>query len=428
MKKIARIALLLLCGILTIGAFAQGPNPPPNGGKPPRPGGGPGGEPKYTLEQAISDRAQLNTIAFSGLAFLTGSFGCDTFLPPGKVCDYFGFQNMRDVQAKGMGHNTDFLTRIANNMIFILTDTQRAQLIALGKDQESQINALALKRFPLIKSFCRQADGDIPAGSAGLNQDAVKKYTAEIFALDGQLAYQRAVVCGNILTNLSAEQKAYLAKLKFDDYTTWPVMAEPLDKRSMTHGTNVLVMTYASEMFSWYAGSLEADTYFCPERHGTYFGGFFMKDAPAMHQANYSISTTLTGDSGEQFLATLNPTQRERITSIIELQRADLQEMVTVRRAISTELRKLLVVGGTADKELVLKLSRRYGELDGEMSYYYATRFAEVNKTLTTEQKAALVKLRNMTITPRGAFVYSEPIAIPEVIKTDFLFTAPATK
>ena len=28
---------------------------------------------------------------------------------------------------------------------------------------------------------------------------------------------------------------------------------------------DVSVMTYASEMFSWYAGSVDADTYFCPE-------------------------------------------------------------------------------------------------------------------------------------------------------------------
>jgi hypothetical protein len=33
----------------------------------------------------MSDEAQLHTIAFSGLAFLTGDFGASTFLPPGFV-------------------------------------------------------------------------------------------------------------------------------------------------------------------------------------------------------------------------------------------------------------------------------------------------------------------------------------------------------
>jgi hypothetical protein len=52
-------------------------------GERPRQGGG-----GYSIEQAVSDRAQLNTIAFDGLAFLTGGFACNTFLPPGKVADF----------------------------------------------------------------------------------------------------------------------------------------------------------------------------------------------------------------------------------------------------------------------------------------------------------------------------------------------------
>ncbi len=47
------------------------------------------GDQKYSIEQAVSDRAQLHTIAFSGLAFITGEFGASTFIPPGKVSDFF---------------------------------------------------------------------------------------------------------------------------------------------------------------------------------------------------------------------------------------------------------------------------------------------------------------------------------------------------
>ena len=35
-------------------------------------------------------------------------------------------------------------------------------------------------------------------------------------------------------------------------------------------------------------------------------------------------------------------------------------------------------------------------ELDGEMSWLYAAAFAKVNKSLTSEQRASLVKLRNL--------------------------------
>jgi Spy/CpxP family protein refolding chaperone len=170
-------------------------------------------------------------------------------------------------------------------------------------------------------------------------------------------------------------------------------------------------MTYASEFFSWTAGSVEADTYFCPERHGTYFGGFYMKDMPAMGKRDYDISTSVTGDSGKAFLDdVLTEQQRALITGIADKQRELLKETITVRRSISQELRKLLD-GKTPDKAKVLSLGRRYGELDGEMSWYYATAFAKVNRTLTKEQRAALMKLRNLDgYKSAPYYIYSSPV------------------
>ena len=224
------------------------------------------------------------------------------------------------------------------------------------------------------------------------------------------------------MKTLSEAQRAALARLKFGDSRTWPELPEQLDKRSMPHVINVAMMTYASEMFAWYAGSLEADTYFCPERHGMYFGGFGMKTAPAMGKRDYSISTALTGDAGENFLAILNPGQRKSIADVIEAQRKDLAEIVQIRRSIATELRRFQR-GEVADQAKVLAWSRRYGELDGEMSWLYARAFAEVGKSLTPDQKAQLGKLRDSNPAARkGPFLYSDPIAMPRIEKTDFLF------
>jgi len=190
----------------------------------------------------------------------------------------------------------------------------------------------------------------------------------------------------------------------------------------MSHEVNVAVMTYASEMFSWYAGSLEADTYFCPERHGMYFGGFGMKTAPAMGKRDYSISTTLTGNSGESFLAALTDTQRRQITALVDLQRQDLGEIVRVRQAIANELRRFLK-GEAADKDRVQILSKRYGELDGEMSYLYATAFAKVGQALTAQQRQALAGMRSSNPSdPRGPFLYSTPISMPRIETTDVFF------
>jgi Raf kinase inhibitor-like YbhB/YbcL family protein len=353
--------------------------------------------------------------------------GCNTFLPPGKVADFCGFQYMRDVDTNQLGHNTSFVPRAANNVLYILTSEQKSQLIALAKEQEIMLKDFAYKRFPLIKAFCRQLEGDIPAGSAGLNREAAMKYTAEFFEIDGLLSYRRAEVLGGIVRSLNDKQKKYLAKMIFNNSATWPEVGDQIDKKSMTHTAHVAVMTYASEMFSWYAGSVEADVYFCPERHATYFGSFYMKDIPAMGNKNYSISTTLTDDSGKMFLAALTESQRELITNLIEQQRADLTEIVNTRRAIATELRRFMKEN-TIDKDKVLALSRRYGELDGEISYFYTMAFSKVGKTLTADQKKTLLKLRNLDAkyTCKGAYLYSRPIASPEIPNTDFLFSASA--
>ena len=89
------------------------------------------------------------------------------------------------------------------------------------------------------------------------------KYSAELYELDGKLAYQRAKVMAHIVRSLDAQQRQALARMKFGDSRTWPNAPEVLDKRQFSHDVHVLVMTYASEMFSG-AGSLEADVYFAP--------------------------------------------------------------------------------------------------------------------------------------------------------------------
>ncbi len=366
---------------------------------------------KYSIEQAISENAQLHTIAFSGLAFVTGDFGASTFLPPGKVCDFFGFQYMRDIDESQKGHNPKFLDRIVGNVMEMLTSEQRAVLEKLAREQAPQYRELAEKRWPIIKAFCLELNGDSPAG-ASLNKDTVVRYVADLFALDAEMSYRRAEVVGGIVAGFTPEQKAKLAKLKFGDFSTWPDV--DMDHYKLPRGTekmiNVAYMTYASELFSWYAGSVEADTYFCPERHGTYFGGFYMKDMPAMGKRDYDISTSVTGDSGQEFLRLLTPVQRACVTEIPARQQAAMREIVEVRRTVSTELRKFMD-GKTPDKAKVLRLGRRYGELDGEVSYLYASAFAKVNRTLTDEQRKALVKLRNLDgYTSAPAYIYSDAV------------------
>ena len=380
---------------------------------------------EFNISQTLSDGAQRNTIAFDGLAFLTGNLGSDSFFPPGKVADFWGFQFLRDNDPSKMGHNTDFLTRAANNMLVTLTAEQRAALVTLAQAQVADINLYAEKRFILMQAFIRLMNGDLPERTTGLNKSAVQAYSAELYQLDGTISYQRAQLMGSVLANLTASQKAYLDAMVGNGMLTWPVVAEPDDLRGLDHDVKVAVMTYAGDLYSWYAGSVEADVYFCPERQGTYFGSFYMKDAPAVGNPNYTISSSLTADMGDAFLKALTPTQAGLITGLVTSQKAALYEIVTRRQDVSVLLRKF-IAGSTPDPAAVQTAMGRYGELDGEIIYLLATAFAQVSQSLSADQRTAIVKMRTDLLGdlsyPTGAFIYAAPIALPDVPSTDFLF------
>ncbi|MCP4901112.1 MAG: hypothetical protein GY906_29430, partial [bacterium] len=82
------------------------------------------------------------------------------------------------------------------------------------------------------------------------------------------------------------------------------------------------------------------------------------------------------------------------------------------------------MVGEEADREQVLAVMERYGELDGSIVHAYATAFAALASGLSSSQQTELEGLRTDlgVSAPDGAYLYSEPIAMPEIPSADFLF------
>lgn len=389
------------------------------------------------MTQTLSDQAQRTTLAFAALAMMTGNLEAQSFFPPGKVADYTGFQYLRDNDPDHMGHNTSFLTRVANNVIYILNDSQFDQLKTLAIAQIAQIDQYGYQRYPLMKAFRRLIDGDVPPGSPGLDLAAVKQASRDLYGLDGQISFDRALLYATILNSFTTTQTAYLEAMKGHGWNSWPDIPNDLIRSRMNglpQGTSVAVMTYAGDLFSWDAGSVEADVYFCPERHGTYFGSFYMKDAPAIGHEGYSIDEALTGEAGSALCDSsrgyVTPGQAATISSLVDIQRnnlyADPSSIVQVRTSIAALLRSLLssTSASNAIRDQVLALSRIYGDLDGENNYHYATVFAQVYQTLTPEQKAALQDLRHDILS--GAYADETPFDFT-VCTTPYLYSARIT-
>lgn len=439
---ISKGGMRLLTALIPAFLAAQQTPPPPN---------------QFTTTQTISDEAQRTTLAFAALGMMTGNLPAQSFFPPGKVADYTGFQYLRDNDPDNMGHNTSFLTRIANNVIYILNDAQFTQLKTLAVAQNDQINLYGYKRYPLMKAFRRLVDGDTPAGSSGLSLAAVKQASRELYLIDGQISFDRALLYANVIASLSSTQKAYLDAMKGKGWNSWPnIQDSQIQARMATlpQGSAVAVMTYASDLFSWYAGSLDADVYFCPERHGTYYGSFYIKDAPAVGHEGYSISEQLTATAGaalsDASLGYVTPSQATTISGLVQMQRNNLYagspNIVQTRTYIASLLRTLLVstINSDAVKRQVLDLSATYGELDGEDNYNYATVIAQVYRTLTADQKSKMAALRKSIMSGKYAdgtlfdysvcttpFLYSSVISDvnalnPYVSNTDYLFSTAA--
>lgn len=371
----------------------------------------------FDINQTISDGAQLNTLSFDGMAFLSGNFcGC-SFIPPGKVADYFGFQYVRDNDITGMGHTTDFNTVLANNLMYVLDSNQKADMIALAKAQVANINLYGTKRFPLISAFLKVRD---QPGNNTLIRDTVLERSADMYKLDGIISIQRAQLYSKIIKALTVKQKHYLDSIKVLGMANMPVLPDQIDKRPLNNNQFVGVMSIAGDIYSWYVGSVPADVYFCPERQGNYFGSFYIKDAPAMGVHGYSIDTSLTQSGGTKFLAILNTTQKQMITSLVDSQRTDLYTIVSIRDSISRILRGYLTAN-TIDTTAILNLSDIYGRLDGDISYRYAMAFSQVGWSLSQYQRDTINNLRHLDKYPcNGAYLYSDSIAIPTVDITHF--------
>eukprot|EP01083_Nonionella_stella_P119667 357933_1 len=384
----------------------------------------------YNTEKSISDGAQLNTLAFDCLAFLTGNTCADSFIPPGKVADYFGFQHYRDNTPNGMGHNSDFLTFCAFNVIEILNQQQLALISENAAAEVALVHQYAYDRYPLMVAFRRHLEGD---HTTDLSQSAVTGYSADpLYTLDANITITRAYVFSQVIESLNSTQKTLLDAMVSGGYASWPKVydTDKIDRNVFKGNAKTQIMTFCSELFSWYAGDIDSDTYFAPERQANYFGSFFFKDAPAMGTRNYTIDEKLTADKGKYLLDyVLNTQQRTLLENLIEVQRDDLMGIVYARRNISRELRLYFASGYDTvhdiDIDFVYEQSKQYGEHDGNISYYYTMTFGQIYDSLNSSQWTHIHSLRNLDDYPceqQNIYLYSRQIDRPDIQNTDFLF------
>jgi len=127
-------------------------------------------------------------------------------------------------------------------------------------------------------------------------------YSGKLYDIDATISLNRAKMYASVIRSMNQTQLAYLDTMKSEGMATMPLVNSSAALKNAGQGNSGCHADYASEMFAWYAGSIEADRYFCPERQATYFRLILHEGSPGHGHAGYSISTSLTGNSGADFL------------------------------------------------------------------------------------------------------------------------------
>ena len=237
-----------------------------------------------------------------------------------------------------------------------------------------------------------------------LSKTELEQWSNSFWTLDGQLAIQRSQVMGNILYSMSSESKNYIdINIKGKSMINWPSVEMP-DFRSITNNNNIktAILTYAGDLLSWYLGNITTDTYFCPERFQTMFGSFYVKDAPAVGNINYTISSNLTANSGISFNNVLNTVQQNLMANITTINIIMLKKIVELRKKISTELRNS-ISNSTLNITNILFWSQRIGILDADINYNSIKVIK--NLALTTTQLQSIKTMRQNIL---GDLAYPE--------------------
>jgi len=277
-----------------------------------------------------------NQYMYDAVTWYSGNLCGDSFLPGGKIADFFGYQYLRDTAPNQADHTTEFVTYSSKAFLSVLSPGQTAIITAYAANYsqyQNMTNQYVNMRFPIYKAFRRLLNGDLPSGTSGLNQAALLNLSQSLYEVDAVIAVMKAQAFATIINSLDSYQKSILEQYVKGGFNSWPVNKTNCDAN---------VMGLASEMFGWYAGNLTSDTYFAPERINDYFGSFYFKDGPDYGTSNYSVATHVTGTEGDDFYSYLNLTEQSWYDAIMPDQFTYLTNIVEVRSQISTELRKAL--------------------------------------------------------------------------------------
>ena len=136
-----------------------------------------------------------NQYMYDAVTWYSGNLCGDSFLPGGKIADFFGYQYQRDLSPNNTGHMTTFVTYSSKAFLSVLSPAQTAILTAYAANYSAYQNLTTqyvMMRFPIYKAFRQLLNGSLPTGTSGLNLTALLSYSQSLYEIDAQIAIMKA--------------------------------------------------------------------------------------------------------------------------------------------------------------------------------------------------------------------------------------------
>lgn len=197
--------------------------------------------------------------------------------------------------------------------------------------------------------------------------------------------------------------KAGLITLAMLIATSYPVAAYPAaaqgndtavrDINKIEVNERQLREAVASRTLTWLTGSSSNNDHISVGRMANFFGFVGLRVG-----SGHSLTRS---DVANDTLAVLNDAQRASLIALLESQITPFKQVQTARLAMNRALEGLLVDEPLSEKDF-LELGRAYGSSEALLGGVIAQKLGDVAQTLTTEQKAALIKIRAAHIAGKG--------------------------
>ncbi len=334
------------------------------------------GVPVRDITQEQVSEAQLRAaVASRTLTWLTGNSANNDYVSVGRIANFFGFVGLRVASGQSLSRSA-----VAHDTLAILTDAQRAELIALGHDQAEALSQTHAARTRMNRALEGLLIGDDIAYEDFL--DIGREYGAG----EAELGRYIAQRLGDVSQGLSEDQKTQLVAIRAA-YISGQGQLIELEKPRIKLGENekIELVNTAARFLSWSTGSPEYNDFEVVGKPSQHFGFVSLRV-----DSNHGVKRGAVANEVRELLTP------EQIGALDKAAKHNAERFGAFleARAKLMRLYETALSGKVIDTQKAVKLGEAVGLIEAEMTWVQAVAMLAVRDLLSEAQTTELIAMR----------------------------------